>query len=272
MVPATPATHEDATPDAADPGVWVAAVRRSHDRLTGLTEDLGPTGVAAPSACTGWSIAQVLSHLGSQAEIFSLFLDAALTGGDAPGPEAFGPIWDVWNGRSPEEQAAESRTANEAFVRRLEGLDEAQLASLHLSAFGRELDTVALLRMRLSEHALHTWDVAVALDPAATVPADAVALLVDGLAEVAGRAGRPVEPSRTLAVTTTAPERRFTLVLDGVRLEPGADQATDGTLHLPAEVLLRLVYGRLRPRDEESVALAAEGLTGDDLRAAFPGF
>ena len=53
-----------------------------------------------------WSIAQVLSHLGSQAEVFDLWLDAGLTGQEPPGREAFGPIWEAWNARSPQAQAS----------------------------------------------------------------------------------------------------------------------------------------------------------------------
>ena len=138
------------------PSPWVTTLRRSHDQVVRRTVDLDATGLTQPSYDSEWTIAEVLSHLGSQAEIFSLLVDAGLTGGDAPGPEAFGPIWDVWNARSPEEQRSESRVANESLLRRLEGLEPEELEAFRLAAFGIEIDADWLLRMRLSEHAVHT--------------------------------------------------------------------------------------------------------------------
>ena len=44
--------------------------------------------------------------------------------------------------------------------------------------------------MRLSEHAVHTWDVAVSLDPAAEVAPDAVELLLVQLPMLAGWTGK----------------------------------------------------------------------------------
>src|SRR5262249_44122876 len=143
------------------------------------------------SYCPDWSIAQVLSHLGSQAEIFGLWLDAGLSGQDLPGRDAFPPIWDAWNAREPRAQAADSLQANEAVVRRLGSLDAGQRERFHLELFGTGLDTAGLARMRLSEHAIHSWDIAVALDPAAKVTPEAVDLIVDTLGPLAARSGRP---------------------------------------------------------------------------------
>ena len=84
------------------PGPWISALRHSHDRLQAGVEPLGPAQLERRSYASERSIAQVLSHLGSQAEIFGLFLDAGLTGQDPPGREEFVPIWDSWNGvRTP---------------------------------------------------------------------------------------------------------------------------------------------------------------------------
>ncbi|HEY7265889.1 MAG TPA: maleylpyruvate isomerase family mycothiol-dependent enzyme, partial [Trebonia sp.] len=164
-----------------DPMPWVRAVRASHDRLAGIAGSLDSDGLRARSYDKDWSIAQVLSHLGSQAEIFGLSLDAGLSGGDPPGQESFPPIWDKWNSRSPEDQAAQSIAVNAALVARVEALSEAELASIRVAMFGMTLDAAGLLRMRLNEHAVHTWDVAVALDPSARVAPDAVELLIDGV-------------------------------------------------------------------------------------------
>lgn len=63
----------------SSPGPWISALRHSHDRLRAAVEPLGLDQLEQRSYASEWSIAQVLSHLGSQAEIFGLFLDAGLT-------------------------------------------------------------------------------------------------------------------------------------------------------------------------------------------------
>jgi uncharacterized protein (TIGR03083 family) len=254
-----------------DPGPWLRVLRASHDRLARLTAGLDAAGLRRQSYDKEWSIAQVLSHLGSQAEIFWLFLDAGLTGGESPSPSAFRPIWDAWNARSPEEQAAESIAADEALLSRVESLSPAQLGSFLISAFGRELDMAALLGMRLSEHAVHTWDVAVTLDAAARISQDAVDLLIDGLPEVAARAGKRVQDPAVIAVTTTNPTRQFTLDTGGVRLEPG-ETPSESSLTLTAETLVRLVYGRLDESSLVSGEAQPDNVRLPYLQAVFPGF
>jgi uncharacterized protein (TIGR03083 family) len=244
----------------ADPIPWMRALRASHDRLTAIVATLDADGVRKQSYAEEWSIAQVLSHLGSQAEIFSLWLDAGLTGGDPPGQEAFGPIWDVWNARSPEEQATQSVAVNEAMVVRTEALSEEELDSIRLAMFGMSLDAAGLLRMRLAEHAVHTWDVAVALDPGARVSPEAVELLIDGVPQMMAWMGKKAADPAVITVTTTEPERTFTLDTGGVTLTPGvSDAPSSGSLELTGEALLRLVYGRL----DEAPA---------ELKQVFPGF
>jgi dihydroorotase-like cyclic amidohydrolase len=123
--------------------------------------------------------------------------------------------------------------------------------------------------MRLSEHALHSWDVAVTFDQAAKVAPDAVDLLVDRLPLMAGFMGKQAPAPVAVAVTTTAPDRAFTLDTGGVTLAPaGAADAPTAALALPAEAFIRLVYGRLD--NEES--LTASGVTLSELRSVFPGF
>lgn len=256
-----------------DPKAWIAVLRSSHDRLSGRVEPLLPDGVEAPSRASEWSIAQVLSHLGSQAEIFSGILEAAVAGDDLPGPEAFPPIWDAWNSRSPVEQVVDSVAANEAFQKKVEALSDQKLGALRFALFGMDLDITGFLRMRLSEHAVHSWDVVAALDPAATVAPDAVDLLIDTLPTMAARAGKPQDVAMRIRVVTSDPARDLVLVVDDpVRIEPWDEGSADGVLRLPAEAWLRLVYGRLDDEHTPTVELEGDGLTLDRLRSVFPGF
>jgi uncharacterized protein (TIGR03083 family) len=248
----------------------VRAVRASHDRLAGIVAALDSEGLRAQSYDTDWSVADVLSHLGSGAEIFSLTLTAGLAGGESPTLDDCTPIWDAWNARSPEEQAERSIAANEAMVSRAESLTPAERAAFHVMMFGRmPMDLAGALGMRLSEHAVHTWDVAVAIDPAAKVAPDAVDLLIDRLPLMAGFMGKQAGAPVAVAVTTTGPGRSYTLDTGGVTLAPaGAADAATASVSLPAESFLRLVYGRL----DTDADVKASGVTLSELKSVFNGF
>lgn len=257
------------------PAPWIGALRHSHDTLQAKVEPLDPGQLEQRSYASEWSIAQVLSHLGSQAEIFGLFLDAGLSGQDPPGPDAFHPIWDTWNAKSPQAQAADALRADQATVERFESLDADEQARLRLHLFGMELGTAGLARMRMSEHAIHTWDVLVALDPAATVAPDAVVLLIDTLDQLVARSAKPDGKQRKVRVTTTNPERTFILETgDAVTLVAADGEAPPelglSELRLPAEAFVRLLYGRLDP--DHTPPAESTGVDLAELRALFPGF
>lgn len=251
---------------------WIRALRHSHERLRDTATQLGPSQLEQRSYASEWSIAQVLSHLGSQAEIFGLFLDAGLTGQDPPGRDEFMPIWDSWNARAPQAQASDALRADQATLERFESLTDEERARLRLHAMGMELDVTGLARMRLSEHAVHTWDVVVALDPKATLEPDAVALLIGTLDQMTGRAAKPDGKQRRLLISTTDPARRFVLETgEAITLTPAPDHGAERPgLHLPAEALIRLCYGRLDP--EHTPPVEAGGPYLDELRPLFPGF
>src|SRR5437763_1839363 len=108
------------------PDPWIQALRHSHETLRSLAGPLDASQLARRSYAPEWTIAQVLSHLGSQAEIFGLFLDAGLAGQDPPGRDAFPPVWEAWNAKSPPAQAADALRADQAVTERFESLDAAQ--------------------------------------------------------------------------------------------------------------------------------------------------
>jgi len=257
-----------------DPRAWIALLRNSHDRLASLVSPLTPEQLREPAYPTEWSIAQVLSHLGSGAEIALLNLPAALGQSEPVGPDAFPPIWDAWNAKSPDDQAADGLSSDEKYVRALERLSDDDLAGISLSLFGMTLDSVALIRLRLGEHALHTWDVAVSLDPSARVSPDAVEMLIDNVPTfLAPRLGRPPDVPFRTRIRTSAPERDYLLVAaDPISMAdwPGDGGGADGEARMPSEALLRLAYGRLDPEHtpEEVTADAADL---ERLRKIFPG-
>jgi uncharacterized protein (TIGR03083 family) len=214
----------------------------------------------------------VLSHLGSQAEIFSMFLDAGVSGRQPPGQEAFPSVWDAWNKRTPQQQAHDSLEATDRFVTRLEGLSDETLAT-PIKLFGMDLLIGDTARLRVAEHAVHSWDIAVAFDPAASVAPDAVALLIDSVAALVARGGKPQGRNFDLHVHTTAPERDFMLSVHATaELRAFTGESSSGSLDLPAEALVRLVYGRLDEAHTPALNLVADEITLDDVRRVFPGF
>jgi uncharacterized protein (TIGR03083 family) len=138
---------------------------------------------------------------------------------------------------------------------------------------GMVMDVAGLLRMRLSEHAVHSWDVEVAVDPAARVSRDAVVLLLGALPQMMQWMGKKAAEPAVIAVTATSPDGAYTLDTGGVTLTPGAAETpASASVELTSEALLRMVYGRV---DESTVAsgeLRAENVTLPQLRAVFPGF
>ena len=252
------------------PDPWIGALRHSHDRLQALVEPLDLASLEQRSYASEWSIAQVLSHLGSGADIFALFLEAGLAGQDPPGSDAFVPVWNAWNAKDPQAQATDGLRADEAAVERFESLDPDQ-RRLRLQVFGMDVDLIGLARMRVSEHAVHTWDVAVALDSSATVAPEAVGLLVDMVGQLAARSAKPDGKQRRIRVSTTDPERHFVLeTSEAVSLTESDGEEGLPELRLPAEALVRLVYGRLGPHHTPPVE--ADGVDLDELRQLFPGF
>jgi hypothetical protein len=114
-------------------------------------------------------------------------------------------------------------------------------------------------------------------DPGARLPEVAAGLIVDELPGRAGFLGKPGESRWTVDVVTSGPDRRFVLRTgDAVALEAdheaGGGGESDATLILPAEALVRLVYGRLDGDHASSARVdGAGGLSLDDVRAIFPG-
>jgi uncharacterized protein (TIGR03083 family) len=255
--------------------IWLSAADRSHRRLSDSVGHLTAQQAGGPSYADEWSIAQVLSHLGSGAEIFSMFLRAGRRGEPGPGMDEFTPVWERWNAKEPEAQVAEALLADQQFLDEVHALDEDERQRWTMALFGADQRLVDLMQLRLSEHALHTWDVVVMADEHAVIAPDATDLLVDHLAPLVARVGVSTPQSLRVRVDTREPERRFLLVAgaEGIVLEEVGDDTTvdaDSEVDLPAEALIRLFYGRLDPsHTPESVG---GDLDIDVLRRIFTGF
>jgi uncharacterized protein (TIGR03083 family) len=253
----------------------LAALCRSHEGLAARAQTLDETGLTRRSYCTDWSVAQVLSHLGSGAEIALAQLRAARAGTASLGSGDFRAVWARWDARTPQQQAAAFAEAVPRLHDAVDALDEAERRRLRPHFHTDLVDLSAFLAFRLVEQALHAWDVHVAFEPATTVDPEAVALLVEllplGAGLVDGEVLAALEPAR-LAVATSDPDQRFVLDLGTkARLVNAGDGAVSGSLRLPSEALVRLVTGRLDPAHTPAGTVAEGRPSLDELRRLYPG-
>jgi uncharacterized protein (TIGR03083 family) len=245
-------------------------LRQSVERLRGLVTPLDDAQLEARAYPALWSIADVMSHLGSGAVIMQRRLEDGLA--RRPMPDDFAPgVWDVWNAKSPRSKTDDALAADQAALERLETVTPDEAADFSFAMGPMTFDFDRFVGLRLNEHTLHTWDVEVALDPSATLPPADTDLVVDNLALIARWTGKsPGGPSRTIRVRTTEPSRVFSIGItpEAVSFERGHD-GDEADLTMPAEAFIRLVYGRLDPDHTPEVDASDEVL--DELRRTFPG-
>ena len=256
-------------PDDVGAGTTLALLRSSVARLRRIVVPLDDATLERPAYPSEWSIAQVLSHLGSGAEIMQRRLDDTESGRETP--ESFAPsVWDEWNTKSPRAQADDALATDAALLARLEVVATSGADELEFHLGPLTMDFATFVGLRVNEHTMHTWDVEVALEPDAPLPAEAVPFVIDHLDLIARYTSRPMGGQRVVRVETTDPARRFVVELagDAVAFATGGDGPAD--LALPAEAWARLVYGRLDADHTPATARDPEAAL-DVLRRVYPG-
>jgi uncharacterized protein (TIGR03083 family) len=199
----SPVTH---LPVAVAGQAHVDALRASVQRLRALAAPMTEqqlTGRARPSE---WTVAQVLSQLGSGGVITQRRLEVALAGQQTRTTFARS-VWDIWNAKSPLAQSDDALAAYAALLDRL-----AAVASDERDSFTSAMGPLTLgfgpfVGMRLNEHAFHTWDFEVMAGPAAALPAPAAAPVIDNLQFVARFTGRLTGDATSITVATIDPPR-----------------------------------------------------------------
>ncbi|MET7992111.1 maleylpyruvate isomerase family mycothiol-dependent enzyme [Amycolatopsis sp. NPDC005232] len=254
---------------------WIAALDTSSERLRKTVIDLPTDTLDRPSFAGGWSISQVLSHLGSAAEICTKLVQRGI-GGDTNGPSAedVQPVWQRWNAMPSTTQREAWLEADRRHRDLLLSLDAQQLDSTRVPYFAGLLSVAEYAGYRLSEHVLHAWDIEVALDPSAGLPRGETDLLWQRLDLVVTRFRNADTLARLapkeLTVELTDRGRTHGLsVGTELHLSESAPALPDGTISGPADALLRLVYGRYRAQDDVTVR---GQVTLADLQELFPGF
>src|SRR3954470_23942285 len=229
-----------------------AAAQGEAAALAAATRSLDTAGWDAPTWCPGWSVREIVAHLAEGMDRFGQQVRGALAG-------------------QPVEFSMAERDARRAQVKALP--DDVLVARLeeNTTAFFAPVESLAadvLLRpvvpmaagltpvfgvaqLRLFELAVHRWDVRVPTDAAASVDAEAVALLMDWVLAGAHRQAKRdllAGLQGTVRCEATGPAGGpVTITASGetVQVARGAAGPADTTLHLSSEALLRWLWGRL---------------------------
>jgi uncharacterized protein (TIGR03083 family) len=261
--------------DEHDAAQRIATLRRSHDDLVRFVDDFDERLLETGSGAAEWTVAQVLGHLGSGAEIGTA--RCAPPWRVAPlGPRPWCRSGTAGTPCSLDALAA-FRQSDERLVALYEGLDAATLDDLRvdLGFLPAPIDVATTVTFRLSEHALHSWDVHVAFERAAVLAPYMVPFLTEHISRLAAWTARPAGRTGRVRIETTEPEQHLLLELgDRVSLGPDPDPAGEAgtTLRLPTEALVRMAAGRLGPAHTPDTVAIEGDLTLDDLRAVFPGY
>jgi uncharacterized protein (TIGR03083 family) len=259
----------------------IRALHRAHDEAAQLVAGLGAEQLGAQSGSSEWSVAQVFSHLGSASEIA---LDTLRAG--KGNPENNPKVWDRWNDMAPADQAANFVAYEASLVDALEALNDEELANkrLDLGFLPMPVNIGFFVGMRISEVALHRWDVDVAFDPSARLRDYLVPFVLERLPMFASYFAKPIGTTGTVAIETSEPSRSYRLELreDGTSMSEVHEAASGSEVHeaagsaattvrMPAEALVRLTAGRFSPGEMPDSVIVEGSISLDELRRLFPG-
>ena len=260
----------------------VSILRREVAAFKARAANLSPADWERPSACAGWTCAEVAAHLLGQD--FSLRVTRGLSGDFSPPP-----------GSPPVAQHDEDAFAQSIFQRAL-ATREREGAQLTATLFYRLDEAVrvfeqtpagqwetlcywppgpeparVMLDMRISELCMHAWDIFSRFDPQYRLAAAAVPVLMDTVPRAVRRAFRP-DPALTRPLCFRFHIDRprpavYDLIIsrDSAKLETvnpataaaDADPAPAVTFQCDGETWVMTMYGRQSP----DAAIAAGRLT-----------
>ena len=199
----------------------VEALRSEYERLAQHLRSLDADGLAAPSACEGWSAADVAAHLAWNARLYVRSLGMGLAG-EAPPPAPPGGgvakiTPDFVRDRSIEvrqklgDDVLDSfEEHNTGFIDMLDALDPAVRETLTVPFLNDTIPLRRLIGLRINEVALHSWDVRSSADSEAALLEDAGLASIELWRDTIVRRLRP------------GPEAR-------IRIEPARAEAFDAT-------------------------------------------
>ena len=234
---------------------------------------LSPEDWDRPSACDGWSVADVVAHLSGQA--FALNVSRGLQGDYSP-PAGAAPVTEHNEdefARNIFQRAFNTRAEagdhlQEVLFQRLDesvdvftGVADRQWDNLCYWPPGPE-PVHTMLDMRISELTMHAWDVCSRFDPDYRLSDGSVRVLMDTVNRAARRAFRPDPTIPAPQVYRFVIDHPITVVYELVianeeivlrQAQDERDGGADVTFKCDGETYVMVMYGRLTP-DEALVS------------------
>ena len=235
-------------------------------RLKDYVQDTGPEQWGLDSPCEGWTVGDVIGHLGWAAEFFGDAISNGRSGTTSapPGLPEIGTlppaeIPDFIARMAKEYNHAADADLSDAFtssVDRLNGI----FASMEDDDWAKECWSFrglqaasAYVTTRISEVVIHSWDIRFPSDSEASLAPESVAAVLERLPVWLNSLGlAEFKPSQTPAryrfQTTGAADFQRDVVIHGSgnKVEDTQGEPT-ATLTCDADVLALLVWGRLKP-------------------------
>ena len=207
-------------PDALD------AIRSSAGRLTALVRPLTDDGIVQPAYPREWTIADVLSHLGSGSVIAERTLSDTLSG--ATTPDTFNQVvWDEWNAKSPWDKVDDGLSEIDAYAAHAGAVPDTDrvrfavsLGTVHVGlewVLGHASERTSRPRVgrrRRARSLRHPG-------------CGRTAAIIDNLDLIARVSARPDGHSATTTIATTDPERFLS------EHQPSRGRAGDSVVGLP---------------------------------------
>jgi uncharacterized protein (TIGR03083 family) len=232
------------------------------ERLEAFLRTLPPADWQRPSRCDQWQVADVVAHLieDRHAERITRGLHGDLT------PSGFVPSGtvhtDAWRASVVQHPRTLRHQLGDALLVAF-CVENAHVDTLLTSLQPEEWETLCyhpsgpltvrdLVNLRLTEVAMHSWDIRASFDPQASLSEEGVLALVTTIPRVVRRAFRP-DIKRTRAMRyrfhmTTPMTATTDIVLntDGALLESDRHtEAADVTLHCDTATAVLVIFGRL---------------------------
>ena len=246
---------------------------------------LSPEELQIPSACVGWSVADVIGHLAGQEHASRV--RRGLEGDYSP-PAGAPSVADHDEDQFAKNIFDRALATRQQFGKELvshlnQRLDEA--VEVFKSVKSEDWDKLCywppgpepvriLLNQRIAELAMHAWDIRSALESEYHISDDAVKVLIEGVDRAVRRAFRP-DPLMKIPLS-----HRFVIEglvflgqdivigVEGASVGPAGKEEPDVTFECDGETYVLIMFGRLRVMD----ALADGRLTFDGNPEVAVGF
>jgi uncharacterized protein (TIGR03083 family) len=236
-------------------------VQAEAKRLEQFLGALSPEDWQRPSACDQWHIADVVAHLTGMRVAYTI---ARGLQGDVTPPEGRPPMGALHEDTFREAIAQGAMAFRERVGDQLLPTfmaNNAQLAQVLAGLAPHDWETRGyhpmgpepvrtLIDMRITELAMHGWDIRSRLDPQATLSMDSLPALCQTIPRAVRRAFRP-EASRSTPVRyrfvvagPVAVRQDIVLSQEGGRCEPASDNQADVIFRCTTETYVLVMFGR----------------------------